>query len=88
MATKKLYDLVVKTGTYENNGETKNRYQNMGAVMEKEDGGRFIFIDRTFNPAGLPNPENRNNIIVSMFKKDGNGQGGQAPIPSDDDIPF
>ncbi len=86
MATKKLYDLVVKTGTYEKDGQTKGRYQNMGAVMEKEDGGRFIFIDRTFNPAGLANPDNRNNIIVSMFKPNGGNDQG-APVP-DDEIPF
>lgn len=64
---KKLYDLAVKTGTYEKDGETKNRYENVGSVMEKDDGGRFIFLNRTFNPAGAPNPDNRSNVILSMF---------------------
>lgn len=64
---KKLYDLAVKTGTYEKDGETKNRYENVGSVMEKDDGGRFILLNRTFNPAGVPNPQDKSSIIVSMF---------------------
>ena len=30
----KKYDLVVKIGTYQSNGETKNKYENIGAVIE------------------------------------------------------
>ena len=76
---KKLYDLAVKTGTYEKDGETKNRYENVGSVMEKDDGGKFIFLNRTFNPAGVPNPDNRSNVILSMFKNE---------PKNDDDVPF
>lgn len=64
---KKLYDLAVKTGTHEKDGETKNRYENVGSIMEKDDGGRFILLNRTFNPAGVPNPQDKSSIIVSMF---------------------
>ena len=46
MGIKKIYDLCVINGTYEKDGETKNRYQNVGAVMQKEDGGKFIFLER------------------------------------------
>ena len=72
MATKKTYDLAVKTGEYQKDGQTKNRYQNIGSVMEKEDGGKFILLDRTFSPAGVINPDNRDTVIVSLFavKKD------------------
>jgi len=66
--SKKKYDLAVKVGTYEKDGETKNRYVNVGAVMEKDDGGKFILFDRTFNPAGVPNPDDRENFIISMFE--------------------
>ena len=66
MPTKKLADLAVKIGTYEKNGETKGRYHNIGAVMEGET-GQYILIDRHFNPAGVPNPDNRNNVLVSVF---------------------
>lgn len=35
----KLKDLAVVVGTYEKNGETKKRYQNIGALMSANDGG-------------------------------------------------
>lgn len=77
MAMFKAYDLAVAVGQYQSNGETKNRYVNIGSVMEKEDGGRFILLDRHFNPAGVPNPDNRSNILVSMFEPRDNNGGGQ-----------
>lgn len=98
---KKTYDLAVKTGTYKDkNGEQKNRYENIGTVVEG-DNGPYIIMKRTFNPAGVPNPENRDTIVVSMFApKDGNSAPYNAPAaqqantaPSGnpangDDIPF
>ncbi len=93
---KKLYDLTVKTGSYTNSaGEEKGRYLNVGSIMEKDDGGRFILLNRTFNPAGVPNPDNRESLILSMFapkKKDGATppsapENGDNPF-SDEDIPF
>ena len=91
MATKKM-DLAVKTGSYTNSqGETKNNYVNVGALMSG-DNGDYILLDRTFNPAGVPNPENRGNVIVSMFvPKDKNAQAAPAQNTSaapDDGIPF
>lgn len=72
----KLYDLAVKTGEYTNaQGETKGKWLNVGAVMEGNDGGQYMILDRTFSPAGLPNPDNRSNVLVSMFEpKEGGGQ--------------
>lgn len=91
MATRKLYDLAVKVGEYEQNGKTKGRYQNVGAVMESDQGGKFIFLDRFFNPAGVPNPDNRANVILSMFEpqqREGQDAPRQSsPAPSED-IPF
>jgi hypothetical protein len=76
---KKVYDMAVKTGEYTNaQGETKGRYQNVGAVM-KGDNGLMIIMDRTFNPAGLPNPENRSNIIISLFEPRDNNQQQRKP---------
>lgn len=89
---KKLYDVSVKTGSYTNNqGETKNRYENIGVMMEG-DNGPYLMLKRTFNPAGVPGNAERDNIIVSLFKpQDGNTGGGggakQSALP-DDDIPF
>ena len=79
MATRKVKDLAVVTGTYQSQGETKNRYQTVGAIMERDDGNQFIMLERWFNPAGVPNPENRSNLILSAFEpRDSNGQ-QQAP---------
>jgi len=82
--TKKTYDLAVKVGTYEKGGETKNRYLNIGAVLQKDDGGKFILLDRTFNPAGVPNPDGRSTVIVSLFevKKEEN----HKDISKDEDV--
>jgi hypothetical protein len=89
---KKLYDLTVKVGEYEKNGETKSRYENIGSVMENDKGGRFIFLKKTFNPAGVPSREGSSDIIVSMFKpKDAtdNAPPASAVAPANtDDIPF
>ena len=42
------------------------------------DNGPYMIMDRTFNPAGVPNPENRENFIVSLFEpRDNNQQGRQ-----------
>lgn len=93
---KKLYDLAVKTGEYTNkDGETKGRWQNVGAVIQGDDGGKFIMLERWFNPAGIPNPEDRSTVLLSMFKPE---EKQPAPAkeqkkadgyrPADDDIPF
>ena len=95
MANKK-YDLVVKTGSYTNGqGEQKNRYENIGSVMQG-DNGPFLIMKRTFNPAGIANPDNKDSIIVSCFEPNNNQQGQQqqaAPQQAagfdsfEDDIP-
>lgn len=74
---RKLYDLAVKTGEYtDRNGDTKGRWQNVGSVIEGSDGGQFIMLDRTFNPAGVPNPDNRSSVLVSMFEHRDRDVGG------------
>jgi hypothetical protein len=84
MATKKLYDLAVKTGTYnDRNGDTKGRYENVGSILQMDDGSKLILLKRSFNPAGVPFKEGSDQIIVSMFEpKDQAGAasgGGSAP---------
>lgn len=75
MATK-LYDIVVKTGEYpDGQGGMKGRYENIGSVMQG-DNGQFAIIKRTFNPAGVPNPENKDSVIASFFEQN-NNQGQQ-----------
>ena len=79
--THKVFDLVVKTGSYtDQQGQEKGRYENVGSMMEG-DNGPFLILKRTFNPAGVPNPDCKDSVIVSCFSDQNSGQqqGGQAP---------
>ena len=91
---RKTYDIAVKTGEYtDREGKTKGRYQNVGALMQDDDGRNFIILQRWFNPAGIPS--DRESIILSCFAPKGDRQntpqgqqsqgGGNMP---DDEIPF
>jgi hypothetical protein len=93
----KKYDLAVKVGSYtDNNGATKNRYKNIGALMTGNDGGEYILLEKTFNPAGVAS--DRESIMVSLFKpKDSNQSShneakqdgyAQQPDVGTDEIPF
>lgn len=100
MAAKRVKDLAVKVGTYQKDGETKSRFENIGAMMKSDDGSFFLFIKKTFNPAGVPTEEGRESILVSVFDlKDGDAPRQSAPqrqapaqAPAsdfaDDDVPF
>lgn len=72
MATTKKYDLAVKTGTYIKDGQEKGRYENVGSVMHG-DNGPFLILKRTFNPAGVPNPQDKDSVIVSCFEPQQSG---------------
>lgn len=61
--TRKLYDIAAKTGEYTRNGETKARWQTVGAVMENE-AGQFLLMDRTFNLAGMPMDERGSDRVM------------------------
>lgn len=74
--SRKVYDLAVVVDTYEKDGQKKNKYQNIGAIIEKDDGGRFMLLERWFSPAGVSNPDNRSNVIVSLFEPKQNTGGG------------
>ncbi len=100
---KKIKDLAVATGSYTNGyGEEKRRYMNCGAVMEGDDGGMFIMLNRYIDYAALPNPKGGESLLISAFDmkaRDGAetqasagqsganaGQAGGADL--DDDVPF
>lgn len=92
--TKKIKDLAVKVGSYVKDGKEKGRYINIGMVMQKDDGGEFILLNRTFNPAGVPNPDNKDSIIISSFDVRDDKKPQQPSTkeqPNDDlsdDVPF
>lgn len=80
---KKVKDLAVKV--------SDKNWVNIGCIMEKDDGGKFMIMNRTFNPAGVPNPDNRDTLIVSMFDvkpKSDADKVSDAFNGTDEDIPF
>ena len=76
---KKLYDLCIKGREYtDKNGNTKNAWENIGSVMQG-DRGPYMFLKRTFNPAGIDVEEGRESILVSMFEPKQNNNTNTAP---------
>ena len=95
----KKCDLAVKTGSYtDRDGNEKGRYINVGSIVETKNGGEVILLNRTFNPAGVPNPDNSDVIFVSMFAPKDKPAPSAAPVTEhsaakanafvDDDIAF
>ena len=90
----KIRDIAVKTGEYtDQNGQTKGRYQNVGSLMKSDDGGEFIILNRWFNPAGIPNPDSRDSVILSCFQLRDRSQQQQPPQQPEpqtgtEDVPF
>jgi hypothetical protein len=95
MITKKL---MVKNGSYQKDGEEKNRWLQIGAVHEYE-GREYITLDRYVNLAGLPTKDGDTRVFVSMFDNDDSAKPAAAArprkpaaadVPFDDDstIPF
>jgi hypothetical protein len=102
MAITKKYDIAVKTGSYQDGqGQTKNRYMNIGAVMQG-DNGPFILLDPMVNLAAAPREPGKDRVICSLFEpRAADGQApaaaprqapAQRPAPQpqmdDSDIPF
>lgn len=80
MAAQKIMDIVAKTGEYQDQtGMTKGRYQNVGSLMQGDDGRQFIIMERWFSPAGLPNPQQRSSVILSLFEPSVGQQAQQPP---------
>jgi len=90
----KMYDIVARTGEYtDKDGNKKGRFMNVGAIVEN-DKGPYMILERWFSPAGIPNPEDRSSLILSLFKPREKADGA-ARMPSqdatrsfEDDIPF
>jgi len=77
MAAQKKYDIVIKGGEYQVNGETKARWVNLGAVMQG-DNGPFILLDPGVNLAAYMEP-GKDRVIASLFEPKPHGQQQQAP---------
>ena len=90
---KKLYDIAVANGSYTDvEGNKKNRYANIGVVMQSDDGNAFAILERNANLAGFPYDATKgNSVVASLFKPDGQTQApqrNQSPSEMKDDIPF
>lgn len=90
MKAQKTHTLRVKVGEYVQDGETKNRYLYVGAVMKGEYGS-FILLDKTFNPAGIV--DDKPNVLISMFPVDYEKArlSPETPdflAPDEDEVPF
>lgn len=81
----KKYDIVATVGTYIKNGETKNKFKNVGVVMEK-DGKPFILLDKTFNPAGMPG--DKENVLLSLYAPKEDNAAHTQSTQLNDEIPF
>lgn len=75
--TRKTHDLTIPAGTYtDKNGQTKTKWETIGAMFETDNGRRFITIRRTFNPAGVALDDkgsNKENVIINMFDSNSRG---------------
>ena len=60
----KTHDLAVKVGEYQKDGQTKNRYQNVGVIIQGQH-GPYILLEKTFNPAGIQ--DGKGSVLISMF---------------------
>jgi hypothetical protein len=76
---KKIADLAVKVGQYVKDGETKNRYKNVGIVLQKDDGSKMRMIDPTFNFAAVKLDEGRDYVIISEFEIKDKAEPAQKP---------
>lgn len=92
---KRKFDMAVKTGSYtDREGKQKNRYQNIGVIMQGDDGGHYALLDPLINLAAVPREAGKDRVMVSLFEPRDDQQQQQAPrqqraaAPLDDDIPF
>lgn len=77
---RKIKDLAVKTREYTNTaGEKKANWQNIGSIMENDEGRQFILLDRWVNLAGIPDfgaKPNPTAVLVNIFEpKEAGGAG-------------
>lgn len=84
--SKKTHDLAVRVREYQaQDGATKAHWQNIGALMEDNEGRPFVMIEAWVNLAALPRREGASSVLVSCFEpreQDGqrsSGNGARGP---------
>lgn len=82
----KLYNICASTGKFtDRNGNSKNRYINVGAVFNGQY-GPYITLDAHFNPAGIQRKEGSSSIILYLFKPKDDSSIAQAQDFSNTDF--
>lgn len=67
--SRKTHDLAVKVREYQDReGATKAQWQNIGALMESDDGKPFLMLEAWVNLAALPRREGASSVLVSCFE--------------------
>lgn len=76
--TTKLYDLCVAVRSYKDNtGSDKTVWENVGSILENNEGRIYMMLKAHFNPAGITRKEGSESILVSMFvPKNSSGNNG------------
>jgi hypothetical protein len=67
MPSKKTHNLCIKSGSYYKDGETKNKYKDVGMILKNENGGEMIMIDPSVNFAAFKE-QDREFVILSKFE--------------------
>ena len=63
----KIFNLAVKSRSYKDkNGNDKAVWKSVGSLME-HDGNKFIMLDASFNPAGVPRKDGSDCINIYLF---------------------
>lgn len=83
----KKYDVVARVGSYvDQSGQEKGRFENVGAVIVNANGGFNLLLKKTFNPAGLAEPD-KESIILSLFEPQQSGQQAPQAAPQPQQMP-
>ena len=82
---RKLKNLSVKTREYKDrDGNPKANWQNIGVIMENDQGKQFILLEKWINYAGLPDfsgKENSSSLMINIFDVDNNYQPNRKDMP-------
>ena len=66
---KKIGNLAVKTGEYTPDGSDKPKgtYEQIGSLMQNDQGNEFLLIKKYINFSGFNN-DNKDSIAISIFR--------------------
>lgn len=86
MATRKIYDAAVAVREYTTrDGQQKKQWQNVGAVLQFDDGGMCMILEKWFNPAGIAGD---GGVRISFFEpKPREGLSDAPPVPAQRQTP-